>query len=89
MTCKALSAGLLFRATSNIAPFEMAKAELDLDQGLQTEHLEGPVGDISKGGSPRGLWGGVSGRQATSKMDSAELAILMVAERERPVPLSF
>lgn len=53
----------------------MAKAKLDLDLGLQTQYLEGPVGNISKGGSARELWGGVSGRQATSKEDSAELAI--------------
>lgn len=75
MTCKASSTGLLFRETSNIASFEMAKAKLDLDLGLQTQYLEGPVGNISKGGSARELWGGVSGRQATSKEDSAELAI--------------
>jgi hypothetical protein len=75
MTCKASSTGLLFRETSNIASFEMAKAKLDLDLGLQTQYLEGPVGNISKRGSRRKLSGGVSGRQATSKENSAELAI--------------
>lgn len=75
MTCKALSTGPLFRATSNIGSFEMAKARLDLDLGLQTQHLESPVGNISIGGSPRELRSGISGRQATSKEDSAEAAI--------------